>query len=331
MAYTKKKPTGIMANIREFVVLLLIVFLIRTFGFGLYQVPTGSMETTMLVGERFFADKFSYVFRSPRHSEIIAMNDPLYPYSNNYFKQLFERYVWGPSNWTKRVIGEPGDTVKGVIEDNKPVIYLKKKGEQTFEKLYEPYLNKYPLIYVRKEDPEILRINIEREIAKMSQSNVPLAMVEKVIKQKFGNQTSPRSYDPSAPFDSQPFYRINPSRIVRDSRTGEMEIIYPGTPRPSSNPLAVERIAAGKNYWDGSDEFYIHLKDDELWCMGDNRLGSNDCRTFGPVKQKQIHGRIVFRIWSIDSDDSWWIVDLIKHPIDFWSRVRWSRFFQFVS
>ena len=47
-------------------------------------------------------------------------------------------------------------------------------------------------------------------------------------------------------------------------------------------------------------------------------------------KQKQIHGRIIFRIWSIDSDESWWIVDLIKYPIDFWKRVRWSRFFQII-
>jgi hypothetical protein len=62
--------------------------------------------------------------------------------------------------------------------------------------------------------------------------------------------------------------------------------------------------------------------------MGDNRVGSKDSRYFGPIKEHLIHGRIVFRIWSIDSDESWWILDLIKHPIDFFSRVRWSRFLQ---
>lgn len=334
MAYAKKKPTGILANIREFIVLLIIVFLIRTFGFGLYQVPTGSMETTMLVGERFFADKLSYVFRPPKRNEIIAMNDPLYPYSDKYLKQLFQRYVgfpWGPSNWTKRIIAQPGDTVKGVIEDGKPVLYVKKKGEQTFEKLNEPYLNKYPLIRVFKEDPEIIRKNIEREISQLSRGQVPVAIVERVLEQKYGNQTTQRSYDPQVSFDQQPFYIIKPNRIVRDPRTGEMDLIYPGTPRQSPNPQALELIEQGKNYYDGSDEFYIHLGPDEFWCMGDNRLGSRDCREFGPIKQKQIHGRIIFRIWSIDSDESWWIVDLIKHPIDFWSRVRWGRFFQIVS
>lgn len=46
-------------------ILLLIAFFIRTFFYGLYQVPTGSMETTMLVGERFLAEKLSVWFSSP--------------------------------------------------------------------------------------------------------------------------------------------------------------------------------------------------------------------------------------------------------------------------
>src|SRR3989337_1425775 len=113
------KKQGLFAQISEFAFLLLIVFLIRTFGFGLYQVPSGSMETTLLVGERFFADKFSYLFREPAYGDVISFNEPpvSFNYSNNKLVNLFQRYVWGPSNWTKRVIGIPGDEVHGVIED----------------------------------------------------------------------------------------------------------------------------------------------------------------------------------------------------------------------
>ena len=118
---------------------VVVIFLIRTFCFGLYQVPTGSMETTMLVGERFFADKATYLFRKPQRGEIIAFNDPQFHYSTSSAMFLWQNYVWGPSNWTKRVIGIPGDIVRGVIEDDKPVIYLNHK------KLDEPYLNKYPI------------------------------------------------------------------------------------------------------------------------------------------------------------------------------------------
>src|SRR5579872_4732903 len=99
----EKKQQSFLSSAVEFIFLLTVVFLIRTFFFGLYQVPTGSMETTMLVGERFFADKLSYNFRSPRYGEIIAFNSPEFKYSTNPLMKLFQRYVWGPDNWTKRV------------------------------------------------------------------------------------------------------------------------------------------------------------------------------------------------------------------------------------
>ena len=49
-----RKKSGFIYEVQQIAFVLLVVFLIRTFVFGLYQVPTGSMETTMLVGERFF-------------------------------------------------------------------------------------------------------------------------------------------------------------------------------------------------------------------------------------------------------------------------------------
>ena len=77
-----------------------------------------------------------------------------------------------------------------------------------------------------------------------------------------------------------------------------------------------------------ADEYEVTLGKDDYWLMGDNRRGSKDSRFFGPVQGRLIHGRILYRIWSSDSDEQWWIIDLIKHPIDFWKRMRWSRFFQ---
>ena len=149
---SSKKKKGFWANLIEIAGLLLLVFLIRTFGFGLYQVPTGSMETSMLVGERFFADKFSYLFRDPVRGEVIAFNEPaaFYNYSENPFILLWQKYVYGPSNWTKRVIGVPGDTIKGIVENDKPAIYINGK------KFNESYLNKYPLIHVWRDDPQTI-------------------------------------------------------------------------------------------------------------------------------------------------------------------------------
>src|SRR3990170_2066742 len=173
MAHASKKRKGFIANVSEIVGLLLVVFLIRTFGFGLYQVPSGSMETSMLVGERFFADKLSYVFRNPERLEVIAFNEPpkFYNYSKNKFKNLFQNYVWGPSNWTKRVIGKPGDEVRGVIEDGKPAIYL------NGTKLDEPYLNQYPLIHVWKGDPRAIQNAVQRNFQTLLLSGADRAEV----------------------------------------------------------------------------------------------------------------------------------------------------------
>lgn len=288
----EKKQQTWLGSIVEILVLLLIVFLIRTVGFGLYQVPTGSMETTMLIGERFFADKLTYLFRAPRHGEIISFNDPLFEYSDNKLKRMFEYYVWGPSNWTKRVIGVPGDHVQGKIEDGKAVVYLNGK------KLDEPYLNKYPLIRIWRDNPILRGENLERAL-------------------RAGNITPPeqRSYDPNFSYEDQPFYRFTAQEVMRDAQ-GDPQLLWPNDLEQSG--------------FRNCDEFDIQLKDDQYWLMGDNRKGSKDCRYIGPVKGELIHGRIVFRILSIDSNEGWLLLDLIKHPIEFFKRVRWSRSMQFV-
>lgn len=132
--------------LRDIVVLIIIAALVRTFGFGLYHVPTGSMETTMLVGERFLADKLTPFFFIPQRGDIVIFNDPLYEYSSNPLTYFFQQYISGPSQWTKRVIGIPGDRVKGVIEHGKTALYVNGK------KLDESYINNYPLVPVADHD-----------------------------------------------------------------------------------------------------------------------------------------------------------------------------------
>ncbi len=326
MAIEKKVQKGFWENTFEIIGLLTLVFLIRTFGFGLYQVPSGSMEKTMLIGERFFADKLSYNFRAPRRSEIISFNQPPgtgFNYSDNKIMNMYQHYVWGPANWTKRVIGIPGDEVKGVVEDGKPVIYLNGK------KLDEPYLNTYPLAAMWTENPKPLLEKADRLQEYWVQSGENPAISQKYKKRLLKQfQISPRSYDPQCSYEDQPFYHFDSGRVVlTDSQKPKLKL--PGKGREASEEHKA-RIDQSVNSWSGTDEFYVKLGSDEYWVMGDNRRGSKDSRFFGPIKQSFIHGRIVFRIWSHDSDHSWWIVDLLCHPVSFWNHMRWGRFFQIV-
>jgi len=295
------KRSGFWAGLREIIILLLIVFVIRTFGFGLYQVPTGSMETTMLVGERFFADKFTPIFSSIDRGDIVAFNDPTFQFSSNPLMSLFQNYVWGPSNWTKRIIGLPGERVRGIIENGKPVVYINDK------KLDEPYVNQYPLIQVCPYEidtiPEDRKTVFYDYLLRNASIGIPLIA---------------KSYDPSISFENQVFYRMNKDKVLRTS----------------SGPLLIDSHTPLRSR-DGSanipDVFDVTLSKNQYWVMGDNRLGSHDSRWWGPLEGKLVHGRIMYRIWSVDSDENWWILDCIKHPINFWQRVRWGRFFQRVK
>ena len=272
--YRRPNKPWLLDTFESLIVIIPVVFLIKTFVFGLYQVPTCSMETTMLVGERFFADKVTPYFYAPKRGEIVSFNNPNHKYSANALVNFYEQYVsWSVLNYTKRVIAVPGDHIEGKVEEGKPVVYL------NGDKLYEPYLNKYSIM-ARYKNGEI----------------------------------NYRSYDSDKPLNAQPFYCFTTLEIARAKMYyGEQSILYPGVP-----------VLRDKDIYD------IYLKDNEYWMMGDNRQGSSDSREWGPLNTKKalFHGRILFRIWSVDSDESWWIVDLIKHPIDFWTRVRWSRFFQ---
>ena len=310
-----KKPT-FWEQVRSLVGIVLLAFLIRTFFYGLYQVPTPSMEHTMLVGERFLADKFTVCFKDPKHGEIVTLNQPTFKYSDNKLRNIWQRYVgisiglrgidWGPSNWTKRVIGLPGDELKGVLEDGKPVVYIKRQNETDFLKLDEPYLNTYPVVATFKPDR--------------------------------ADTFTYRSWDRNKPLDQQPFYQftkteIELGRIRARDYYGDRPVKNPGTPYESmankqEQPWLTGEIQNGIAIL---DEFHIKLDKDQYWLMGDNRQASHDSRAWGPVNKQLIHGKILFRIWSLDSDRSWWIFDLLAHPINFWKKIRWSRCFQWVK
>jgi len=301
MSKAKNDKKSTFSTFKEVIFLLLIVFTVRTFGFGLYQLPpSGSMATTMLDGERYVSDKCTVLFTTIKRGDIVTMNEPTFKFSSNPAVYLFQKYVWGPSNWTKRVIGVPGDVVKGIVENGKTVVYRNGK------KLHEPYVNKYPLIQVWRKNPA--------ELKKLLQQNSSINL---------GQFVGLKTYDPNEPFDKQPFQNINKNRIFTDTE-GKPVLLYPSTPLPATGT----RITKGKSYWGNGDEFYVKLGKNQYWVMGDNRLGSHDSRAFGPIDGSCIHGRILFRLFSVDSDELWQMWDFIKNPIDFCKRIRWNRLFQ---
>jgi signal peptidase I len=86
---------------------ILAVFLLRSFLFEPFKIPSGSMIPTLLVGDLILVNKFHYGVRLPViNKKIIANNDP------QRGDVMVFRYPPKPSlDYIKRVVGVPGDEV----------------------------------------------------------------------------------------------------------------------------------------------------------------------------------------------------------------------------
>ena len=58
----------------------------------------------------------------------------------------------------------------------------------------------------------------------------------------------------------------------------------------------------------GSDIESVKLKEDEYYVLGDNRNASRDSRSFGPVDESMIVGKVLFRGWPLDK------MEFFKNP-----------------
>jgi signal peptidase I len=124
----RKEEGGLWETVKVVIEALLIALVIRTLFFQPFNIPSGSLVPTLLVGDYLFVSKYSYGYS--KHS---------FPFS----PPLFEGRVWGAepkrgdiavfklpkdnsTDYIKRVIGLPGDRIQmidGVLHlNNQPVM-----------------------------------------------------------------------------------------------------------------------------------------------------------------------------------------------------------------
>lgn len=56
-----------------------VSWLLRAFVVQPYEIPSGSMEQTLQVGDRLFAEKVTYYFSEPTYGDIVTFEDPEIP------------------------------------------------------------------------------------------------------------------------------------------------------------------------------------------------------------------------------------------------------------
>ncbi|MGH6870541.1 MAG: signal peptidase I [Rhizomicrobium sp.] len=117
-AATKKEAESWVETVKTVVYALLIALVIRTFLFQPFNIPSASMEGTLLIGDYLFVEKFAYGYSkhsfpfsfmpfsgrifgsSPSRGDVVVFKMPN-PNSSDYMK-----------DYIKRVIGLPGDRIQ---------------------------------------------------------------------------------------------------------------------------------------------------------------------------------------------------------------------------
>jgi signal peptidase I len=107
---------------------ILVVFLLRSFLFEPFKIPSGSMIPTLLVGDLILVNKFHYGIRLPVINKKIIDNNPVKRGDVMVF-----RYPVDPrQDYIKRVVGLPGDEVAYLnqrLTINGQPAALEQKGE----------------------------------------------------------------------------------------------------------------------------------------------------------------------------------------------------------
>jgi len=111
----KKHKHDAITLIKDLVVIVAFYLVFTTFAWGAFHIPSGSMEPTLEVGDRIFVSKFSYGY-----SRYSFHFDPKAIPEGALFESAPERGdvavftlpYKGDTDFIKRVIGLPGDTIQ---------------------------------------------------------------------------------------------------------------------------------------------------------------------------------------------------------------------------
>jgi signal peptidase I len=166
MSSDEQKSTGWLANIKTIIYAVLIATVIRTIAFEPFNIPSGSMIPTLLVGDYLFISKYSYGYSK---------------YSLPFSLDLFSGRIWGSlpqrgdvvvfkyprdnsTDYIKRVIGLPGDRIQ--MRDG----YLYINDQELPRVFIGPYASGDNISIEGREYIETLPNGLKHEILKLTDS-----------------------------------------------------------------------------------------------------------------------------------------------------------------
>ncbi|MFW5800980.1 MAG: signal peptidase I [Spirochaeta sp.] len=289
MQHSQKHP--VRDWIEAFLQAALIVLIINQYAVQAYQIPSASMRSTLLEGDRIFVNKIVYGpqllpgffklpgFFSPERGEVIILENPTEHPRGTLFSLLhrllhmltlsmidIDRDEAGQpraSLLIKRAIGQGGDRIRSV-EGN---IYIRPSGAERWQLDGELIFGSEEASPVQRLVPEAAYEEMDRfaAIISRSEAGIRITNTERQFAADFAQQ-----YPPD----------IN----TRDQlRLEERSAINPADARYMSQR---KRAELG---W--------YLPEHAVLPLGDNRDNSHDGRNFGFIYQNDVLGRAMFIYW----------------------------------
>lgn len=121
------KAAGIVKEILSWVIVIVVAvalgYMLNAYVILKAEIPSGSMETTLNVGDHLIGNRLAYVFSDPKRGDIV-----MFDYPDDETKM-----------YVKRVIGLPGEHVE-IIDG---LVYI----DHSTTPLNEPYLKEQPEVF----------------------------------------------------------------------------------------------------------------------------------------------------------------------------------------
>ncbi|URJ25021.1 signal peptidase I [Candidatus Blochmannia ocreatus (nom. nud.)] len=268
----KTYVTHITAFFSSIFPMLLTVFIIRSFIFEPFRIPSGSMMPTLLIGDFILVKKFVYNIKNPiTHKTLINVSSPkrgdiiVFKYPNN------------PTlHYIKRVIGNPGDKVIYNVITKQLIIYPCFKETQKTNSV-ENLKNPLPIIYSNIVSSNFVQTFHTNDNGKIKTNFVSIKNSQK----KYPNGIR----------------LIQSTESLNDVKYNILTMIPPGDKNSAKiynqnkSHLISEWIVPEKQYF----------------VMGDNRDNSSDSRCWGFVPIHNIIGKasIIWMNITIQSEKTW--------------------------
>ncbi len=122
------KSSEMMEMIRTVTYAVLIALFVRTFGYEPFNIPSGSMIPTLLIGDYLFVSKFSYGYSKHSLPFSLPLIDGriMFTEPERGDVAVFKLPSDNKTDYIKRIMGLPGDTIqviRGIVHINgKPVV-----------------------------------------------------------------------------------------------------------------------------------------------------------------------------------------------------------------